>query len=103
MRILSYVAICLMYFTGSAIANGGGYIPKDGFVPREEVAIQIAIAVWTPIYGEEKIENERPFKAVLVDDNWEVRGTLPTGMYGGTAFARISKQNGTILMVTHYK
>jgi hypothetical protein len=29
-----------------------GYIPKDGFVPNEATAIKIAIAVWTPIYGD---------------------------------------------------
>ena len=27
----------------------------DGFVPTKEVAIEIAVAVWKPIYGEKEI------------------------------------------------
>jgi hypothetical protein len=34
--------------------------PKDGFVPNEQTAIQIAVAVWTPIYGKENIERQKP-------------------------------------------
>jgi hypothetical protein len=41
--------------------------PKDGFVPNEQTAIQIAVAVWTPIYGKENIERQKPYKAWLKD------------------------------------
>jgi len=44
--------------------------PKAGFVPDEKTAIAIAVAVWTPIYGEKNIQKEKPFKAVLKDGVW---------------------------------
>lgn len=77
------------------------FFPKEGFVPDEETAIRIAEAVWIPIYGEEQINSEKPFKAVLVDDTWIVTGSLPEGYVGGVAEARISKTDGRILGVIH--
>jgi hypothetical protein len=38
----------------SALANASSAIvlqPKKGYVPDEQTAIAIAVAVWTPIYG----------------------------------------------------
>ena len=32
------------------------YKPKEGYVPDAETAIAIAVAVWNPIYGKDKIE-----------------------------------------------
>ncbi|HJQ31237.1 MAG TPA: YbbC/YhhH family protein [Pyrinomonadaceae bacterium] len=79
------------------------YKPPKGFVPDEQTAISIAVAVWTPIYGKEQIESERPFKASLHDGVWHVTGTLPEGWYGGTAIAEISQESGCILSVIHQK
>jgi len=77
--------------------------PRDGFVPNAETAIRIAEAVWLPIYGKETTEEERPFKASLTNGIWTVEGTLPEGMVGGVALAKISKADGTILEVIHGK
>ncbi|HEY6528589.1 MAG TPA: NTF2 fold immunity protein [Cellvibrionaceae bacterium] len=41
------------------------YRPKNGYVPNEETAIKIAIAVWEPIYGKNKITSEKPYKVNL--------------------------------------
>ena len=81
-----------------------GYIPKEGFVPNEETAIKIAVAIWTPIYGN-SINKNKPFIAVLneKDDCWEVRGTLPKYMHGGVPEIKISKSDGKILYVCHGK
>jgi NTF2 fold immunity protein len=49
------------------------YVPKDGYVPNKDVAIKIAVAVWEPIYGEETIAQEKPFRAKLVDGVWTVK------------------------------
>ncbi|MBI2386879.1 MAG: YbbC/YhhH family protein [Elusimicrobia bacterium] len=76
---------------------------KEGCVPNEETAIAIAVAVWNPIYGKEKIESEKPFHARLSKGVWTVEGTLPEGWKGGTAEALIAKDDGRILRVTHYK
>lgn len=77
--------------------------PTEGYVPNEETAIAIAVAVWAPIYGKERIEEKKPYKAVLKDGVWYVRGSIPQGWKGGVPEAEISKDNGRILRVSHGK
>lgn len=77
--------------------------PTSGYVPDAVTAIRIAVAVWEPIYGKEQIEKEKPYQATLIDGVWVIKGSLPTGMAGGVAVAEISKQNGTIIRVSHGK
>lgn len=78
-------------------------IPSQGCVFNQETAIKIAEAVWLPLYGK-MIYEELPFNTLLIKDSiWIVTGTLPDGMLGGTAFLKMRKQDGKILMVTHYK
>ena len=84
------------------------YKPAAGYVPDEETAISIAIAVWNPIYGKENIGNQKPYTAVLKDGVWYVRGSLPKPagggrMAGGVAEAEISKEDGRIIRVIHGK
>lgn len=77
-------------------------IPKQGYVPDEETAIKIAIAVWSPIYGDE-IKKQKPYKAVLENNIWHVSGTLPKNTLGGTAEAEIDKKTGQIIRISHGK
>jgi hypothetical protein len=77
--------------------------PKRGYVPDEQAAIAIAVAVWTPIYGKERIENEKPYHATLNHGVWSVTGSLPEGYDGGTAFAQIAQDDGRVLRVIHYQ
>jgi hypothetical protein len=85
-------------------SNEHTYVPPHGYVPNAETAIAIAVAVWTPIYGRDKIEHERPYRATLRGDNWIVEGSLPSGeQLGGTAVAEISKTDGRIVRVSHGK
>jgi hypothetical protein len=79
------------------------YVPPNGFVPDEKTAIRIAEAVWSPIYGEDKIRREEPFVASLKSGVWTVQGSLPKGWVGGVAIAEISKSDGRILRVSHGK
>ncbi|HUQ30996.1 MAG TPA: YbbC/YhhH family protein [Pyrinomonadaceae bacterium] len=85
----------------SPARRAGTFMPPKGFVPDEQTAISIAVAVWSPIYGREQIESEKPFKASLKDGVWTVTGTLPEGYNGGTAIADISQETGCILRVIH--
>ena len=80
-----------------------GYVPEEGFVPNKNVAIKIAVAVWEPIYGADKIADEKPFNAKLTDGIWTVKGSLPKGRKGGVALAQISKKDGRIIRVIHGK
>lgn len=75
--------------------------PPQGLVPDAETAIAIAVAVWTPIYGKEKIASEKPYRATLADEKWTATGSLPKGRLGGVAIAVISKADGQILRVSH--
>jgi hypothetical protein len=77
--------------------------PKTGYVPDEQTAIAIGVAVWIPIYGREEIESEKPFRATLKNGVWTVSGTLPEGYSGGTAVAEIAQDDGRVLRVTHYQ
>ena len=67
-------------------------------------AIKIAVAIWEPIYGEDQIAREKPYRARL-DTNgvWVVEGSLPQGRLGGIAVAEIAKNDGRILRVSHGK
>ncbi len=53
------------------------FVPDDGYVPNKEVAIKIAVAVRGPIYGEDHISGEKPYRVNLVQGNWVVEGSLP--------------------------
>jgi hypothetical protein len=81
------------------------YKPPSGYVPDAATAIRIAVAVWSPIYGEKQIDSEKPYVASLKDKVWTVVGTFhcPAVHHcvDGVALAEISKQDGTILRVIH--
>jgi hypothetical protein len=77
--------------------------PDDGYVPTKEVAIKIAVAIWEPIYGADKIADEKPYRATLTEGVWTVKGSLPKGWKGGVALAEISKEDGRIIRVSHGK
>ena len=77
------------------------YKSEQGYVPDAETAIKIAVAVLEPIYGKEKIAQEKPFKAVLNDDIWFVEGSMLEIHPGGVAEAEISKNDGRILRISH--
>lgn len=80
------------------------YKPKAGYVPNAETAIKIAVAVWEPIYGQERIAAEKPYKATLVNGVWVIEGSLSNEhALGGVAIAEISKDDGKVLRVSHGK
>ena len=108
LRALLYCAL----FLGATVVGRGVNPPATGYVPDEKTAVKIAEAVLMPVYGEKKIESERPFKAELKDGEWTVSGTLhcsdglggiTTGCIGGTASVKIAKSDARILFMIHYK
>lgn len=104
----------LIYLTAGAIVTASAlsyaqtskhnYMPPGGYVPDAKTATQIAVAVWSPIYGAKHIADERPFTAKLVKGVWIVEGSLPKKYdVGGVAIAEISKKDGRILRISHGK
>ena len=80
-----------------------GILPKEGFVPNEKTAFQIAEIVLSQIYGKETIESEKPFSINLENNVWIIEGSLKEGFLGGVAYIEIDKQTGQILKVIHTK
>jgi len=96
------------YSVTTAQPSPPSYKPVGGYVPDAKTAVQIAVAVWSPIYGERKIQGEKPFHASLKRGVWTVIGSMPPSrpgvkMHGGVALARISKADGRVLQVIHGK
>lgn len=83
---------------------GGGYVPRDGFVPDENTANLIALAILTNIYGSKKINDELPFQVTLKNGVWIVEGApLPENKAGGVVIIKLLKSDGRVLYVSHGK
>jgi len=95
------IFFCFIAFISLSLFAEDNLEPKKGFIPNEQTAIKIAVAVWVPIYGEKLIESEKPFKATLKNGIWTVTGSLPEGYLGGKVIAEISKETGCIIKVIH--
>jgi hypothetical protein len=76
---------------------------KQDYIPDEKTAIEIAEAIWFPIYGK-NIYNSKPFRATIIQDSvWYIRGTLEDGYVGGVPYALIRKSDCKVLKVIHTK
>jgi len=110
-RIIITFSLLLLLLVGTNVVCFGeaqkhNYKPAVGYVPDEETAINIAVAVWSPIYGKEQIQNEKPYKANLKNGIWYVSGLLPEAkkgetIVGGVAEAEIAKDDGRIIGISH--
>ena len=101
-RLSFLLVMLLLPLTPSTADALHSYVPKNGFVPNGTVAVAIADAVLTAIYGNDVISAERPLQASLSGDVWTVTGApLKPGWLGGVAHIEIAKTDGRILRVTH--
>jgi len=96
------VVLIISYGFACSVESKANYKLKDGYVPNAKTAIKIAVAVWTPIYGKENIEKQKPYRAILRNGIWHVTGTLHYAL-GGVAEAEISKDDGRIIRIIHGK
>jgi hypothetical protein len=108
MRNCFFLSLFVLVFAISSAGAEGtekhSVTRAEGFVPNQETAIAIAVAVWLPIYGKENIERQKPYVASLVNGVWVVEGTWSKDYtHGGVAIAEISKSNGKVLRVSHGK
>lgn len=99
-KIVAALAILLNAAIAFA-ASGPSFKPKSGFVPDERTATAIAVAVWTPVFGEANIAAEKPYVARLIDGVWHVDGSLPKDAVGGAAHVEIAKGDGRIIAMWH--
>jgi NTF2 fold immunity protein of polymorphic toxin system component len=106
--------VTCVFLLAAFLTVAQGHLPKSGAVPDSKTATKIAEAVLIPAYGEATIKEERPFTATLKGDVWTVAGTLHckdtngravSGNLcdGGVAVVQLSRSDGRILSITHYK
>jgi hypothetical protein len=109
---VKYKVVLGFILLGVPLACGQGVKPAGGFVPDSKTAVKIAEAVLVPVYGEKQVESEKPFTAKLKGDVWTVQGTLTcsdgkggstTSCAGGVAVVEISKTDGHVISVAHFK
>ena len=77
--------------------------PAEGPVPTQAAAISIAVKLWSPIYGADRIAKEKPYQATLKDGVWTVVGSIPRGAVGGAAVLKIRRSDGKVLLLSHYR
>jgi hypothetical protein len=86
-------------------------VPPHGFVPDSATAVRIAVAVWTPLYGEPAIMGYKSFVAKLKDGVWTVTASpsfppppliiVDGRVVGGVApVAMIAQRDARILRVS---
>jgi hypothetical protein len=81
--------------------NENNYLPSDGVVKDEDTASKIATIILNNIYGENNIQNQKPFKVILFEGIWIIMGTLPKDTLGGVVKIMIQKEDGKVLYIDH--
>lgn len=75
---------------------------KNIVVPSRETAIQIAKAIWAPIYGVKTVQAGQAFDAVLAGGIWTVTARFGSGaMVEGTAIIDIAQEDGRVSKIAH--
>jgi hypothetical protein len=77
--------------------------PENGIVPDQHAAVKIAEAILWSLgqSGKQELEKFKPWKAQLVGDAWQVRGTLPRNAIGGTYVVVVAKADGRVVGIFH--
>jgi hypothetical protein len=101
MKTMRTLICCLALSIATAASAQSNIEPPSGLVPDEKTAIAIAVAVFIPIFGAEKIKQQQPFHAQLESGVWHVTGSIPPHFRGGTAEAEIERKDGRVIRVWH--
>ena len=82
MRLTStlFVLVLAPNFASAQQPTANAYVPPSGFVPDSATAVRVAVAVWTPIYGDGDVILKHPVSATLSDGVWTVTGSVPGGL-----------------------
>jgi hypothetical protein len=76
-------------------------LPTQGIIPDEVTAVNVAEAVFQPIFGTEEVKKYLPYHAQLKEGAWIVYGTLKPGSRGDTPQMTIQKKDGKVIEVWH--
>ena len=103
MKLISIALLALLCLAGcapKAAPSSAGPTPKNGYVPDENTAIAVAVAVSTSLNAGTPLARY-PFKAKLEGNAWHVAESLPKDMLGGGVNFLISKEDGRVLSMWH--
>jgi hypothetical protein len=88
---------------GQAGKPGASFVPiawpEPGIVPNEETATRIAEAVLAPVFGQARVDRQKPFAAELKDQLWRVRGDASNDRDDQSLTVTIDKADGRVLWV----
>ena len=77
---------------------------ENGIIPNAKTAVDFAKIILNYHYGEEEINEEKPFDVELINNRvWYISGSLPEGYLGGVAEIFIQKSDGKVLRMYHGK
>jgi len=77
---------------------------QNGIIPNAKTAVDFAKIILNYHYGEEEINEEKPFDVELVNNRvWYIYGSLPAGAVGGVVEISIQKSDGKVLAIFHGK
>ena len=101
MKKIVSVTSLLLFFCSITAFSQIEKAHKD-YVPDSTTAMNIALAVWTPIYGKEFIEKHKFHYAVLDKDSktWIVFVSLSEESFGGSIDAKIAKYDGRVMSIS---
>ncbi|MEQ2009488.1 MAG: NTF2 fold immunity protein [Limisphaerales bacterium] len=77
--------------------NERGVPRTRGYVADAATAIRIAEAVCEPIYGVERLANQRPFHTSYTNGTWIVRGRRAASGQAEVLFVEIAERDGRVL------
>jgi hypothetical protein len=99
MRSLAYILVVLL---ATAIGcNNENPAPKKEPRLTEAQVLPIAERALKAKMPPEYVDKYKPYRAELRDGIWNVFGTLPSGVAGGTPEARVRDSDGEMLQVFH--
>jgi hypothetical protein len=79
--------------------------PKAPFpkplLPTKAVAIAVVEPMLFSVYGKEKIVQQRPYEAYLINRFWCLTGTLPPDTDGGTFAIIVHALSGRVVKLAH--
>ena len=94
--VLSYIKI-----TDDRIPHNAVFLPKGNIISTEETAAQFGYLIAKALYGKE-IYRQMPLNIYEKKDVWDITGTV-NSLQGGGFYMEVSKVNGAILKLGHYK
>jgi hypothetical protein len=71
-------------------------LPKAGVISDADTAKKVAEAVWTPLYGEQAVEAQKPFQSELKFNTWIVTGSAAPE---SALFAFMLQADGRVLSI----